>query len=78
MTHINTTQILGFKVNPNVIDVEPIKPADLPPPPDVTKKAKKSDESELPEVNHRGTVVDYGEENFEELKRDQRQRKGAR
>ena len=63
----------AVEVNPNVVDVAPIKPADLPPPPDVSKAARKSDDNEQPEVTHRGTVVDYGEENFKELKRDQQE-----
>ena len=50
-----------IEVNPNVIDVEPIKPADLPPPPDVTKSAKIPDDTALPEVTHKGTASDYSE-----------------
>lgn len=51
-----------IEVNPNIIDIEPLKPVDLPPPPDVTRSAKAPDDSELPEVTHRGTASDYGEE----------------
>ena len=67
-----------IEVKPNVIEVEPVKPADLPPPPDLSKSTKVPDDNELPEVTHGRTVVDYGEENFKELKRDQRQRRDAR
>ena len=51
-----------IEVNPNIIELEPLKPVDLPPPPDVSKPAKAVDVSELPEASHRGTASDYGEE----------------
>jgi hypothetical protein len=52
---------LGAKkveVKPNVIEVEPLEPADLPPPPDVSEGRKGPGDADQPEVSRRGTDGD--------------------
>ncbi len=49
------------EVKPNVIEVEPLQPlepADIPPPPDVSEGRKKPGDADQPEVSRRGTDGD--------------------
>ncbi|RKZ44639.1 MAG: hypothetical protein DRQ58_11260 [Gammaproteobacteria bacterium] len=64
VTEFSDKPSLGAKkveIKPNVIEVEPLqplKPADLPPPPDVSEGGKKPGDADQPEIGRRGTDGD--------------------